>query len=85
MAKILHKQNGYAGLTVKSLHGLLVQSKSAMQAISHLPLVQQEQLLAQAQLARRESFGICMACVGTVALISFLMTWWMPRQPRYME
>lgn len=85
LAKILQSDSRFTGLTIDSLHGLLAGAGTAKEAIVHLPLAAQQRLMEQAQIAQRESFAVCMACVGSVAFISFLITWWLPSQPTYKE
>lgn len=78
LAKILHNDSQFAGLTIESLSGLLARSEPAMAVIAKMPVVAQQQLLMRAEAAQRYSFAICMGCVGLVAFVSFLMTWWLP-------
>ena len=79
LARILQRNISYSGLTSKGLDGLLAGSDSATRAIAHLPVDVQNTLLQQARMASRDSFAICMACVGLVAFVSFLLTWRIPK------
>ena len=75
----MQRNISYSGLTSKGLDGLLAGSDSATRAIAHLPVDVQNTLLQQARMASRDSFAICMACVGLVAFVSFLLTWRIPK------